>query len=1205
MEELIHEADSNGRANTKYRGVKPIVADSIGPDLFRLRESGRGGGIETFDMNRGRKYSAAVDFIDSNNYWDNYNADLDEVAGDAHFGAEQTYDYFKSKFNRNSFDDNGAKIRSFIHYGNNYVNAFWNGFVMTYGDGNGKGITPLTTVDICGHEIAHAVTTYSAGLIYRNESGALNESFSDIFGNAIEWFADSTQFSWRMGEDIMASKNGIRNMANPKTHRDPHTYKGQYWYSGTGDNGGVHTNSGVQNYWFYLLCEGKTGTNDNNDNYQVDSIGIHKAEQIAYRNLTVYLTNSSDYEEARYYGIQSAGDLYGYCSKELEATTNAWYAVGVGQPYDSSAVSADFTADSLYCQGNETVRFVNRSLNAKSFVWSFGDGDTSHAVHPTHEYGQQGSFTVSLAVESCYNGFQDTLVRTQFITIDSTRDICSGILMPYATWDTVRACSGFVYDHAGESNYTGLHRDTLTIDFATSDSALLTFLEFDYETNYDSVYVYDGYSPSSGNLIGGFTGTYLPNNGNAISLYSGAVTLVHFSDPFVVGTGFKARFEAKRPALSLTHSPDTTACFGTEVHLSMKGSGGDPADHYYSWNSMEFSDSISFIAQQDTSFEITFGDLCMREFVTDSIHLEVLDPITFSQSGNPTLCQGQSTIIWLNPRGGKGVYDFTYSDGGGAVGRKSITRQLNGLLPGEHPFWVSFTDQCTPGPDTAFYTIRVRDSLSLSLNSDTTICMGTTLDLQAFAEGGNGNYSFVWDDGTSGSSRVVRPGSNQSYAVTLKDGCSRFEPKASLNVTVLDSLKIEISSPDLVCYGETTTLTATVTGGLEKDRIVRWANYKVQGLTLTKEIREEEEFIATVEDGCSVDAATASALVLVRTKLSLKASADQTVCDYDTSTLSVVPAGGISENYRVTWNQGLPDGLSHEVSPSFTTVYLATLRDGCSDSATAIITIEVHDFAIPDFEVDPEDVCLGDTIKLSNTGDTGPGYSHAWDVTGQTGLTGADVQYASNSAGVFDVELKTTTPEGCIYILEKQNAVEVWENPRSYFEFDFDTIRYTNQRVQTRNRSSFGRDYTWLVGDEFYSSESEPLMEFDYTGINYANRTVPVTLIAMNEIGCSDTLSKPLTILGTSNVFQANAFTPDGDGLNDDFGLIHSNFEELEFWITNRLGVIVFQSESKDDRWDGTTKGKLVQPGLYNLFIRGTDLYGNPVEEQSTVLVVY
>lgn len=131
-----------------------------------------------------------------------------------------TYDYFLKNFGRNSFDGNGAKIRSYIHYRSNYVNAFWNGYVMTYGDGNGSSWYPLTSVDICGHEVTHAVTTNSAGLIYRYESGALNESFSDIFGNAIEFYADSTQFDWGMGEDITSSGRGLRNMAKPNDFRD-------------------------------------------------------------------------------------------------------------------------------------------------------------------------------------------------------------------------------------------------------------------------------------------------------------------------------------------------------------------------------------------------------------------------------------------------------------------------------------------------------------------------------------------------------------------------------------------------------------------------------------------------------------------------------------------------------------------------------------------------------------------------------------------------------------------------------------------------------------------------------------------------------------------------------------------------------------------------------------------------------------------------
>ena len=122
----------------------------------------------------------------------------------------------------------------------------------------------------------------------------------------------------------------LRNMANPNAENQPDTYLGDDWYTGTGDNGGVHFNSGVQNFWFYLLCNGGTGTNDLGNDYDVDSLGMEKASAIAYRTLTYYLTSASKYLDARLGSIQAAEDLYGTCSDEVNAVKHAWYAVGVG-----------------------------------------------------------------------------------------------------------------------------------------------------------------------------------------------------------------------------------------------------------------------------------------------------------------------------------------------------------------------------------------------------------------------------------------------------------------------------------------------------------------------------------------------------------------------------------------------------------------------------------------------------------------------------------------------------------------------------------------------------------------------------------------------------------------------------------------------------------------------------------------------------------
>jgi len=241
---------------------------------------------------------------------------------------------------------------------------------MTYGDGDGVNFTPLVCLDVVGHEITHGVTQYSANLRYLGESGALNESFSDIFGNEVEFAKEGVPGSgtgnWRMGEDITPSGLGIRNMQNPNEFNDPDTYLGTYWVTtGSGDAGGVHTNSGVQNFWFYLLCEGGSGTNDHGNAYNVSAIGFTKAAAIAYRNLTVYLTPSSNYYAARVGAINSAIDLYGAGSPEVQAVMDAWDAVGVYAPVTPSGI---LVWEGVLGGGDYSGAFINTFLTSAGFT---------------------------------------------------------------------------------------------------------------------------------------------------------------------------------------------------------------------------------------------------------------------------------------------------------------------------------------------------------------------------------------------------------------------------------------------------------------------------------------------------------------------------------------------------------------------------------------------------------------------------------------------------------------------------------------------------------------------------------------------------------------------------------------------------------------------------------------------------------------------
>ncbi len=323
--EGCQEASVEAHGNTRYHGEQTFITDSVASDQYRLRDYSRLAAIETYDMNTfsADTIEAAIDFTDDDNFWDNANDKFDDAAVDVHWGMQQTFDYYYNVHDRLSYDDQGSPIISYVHVGVNWFNARWTGTWAEFGDGSDN---PLTSIDVVSHELTHGVTRHTAGLVYRNESGALNESFSDIFGNAVELYAIPDSFSW----DVGIGNFQFRSMSNPNGFNDPDTYFGNHWFTEDADNGGVHTNSSVQNYWFYLLSEGGTGINDLGNSYDMTGLGIDTAAAIAYRNLSTYLTTSSTYFDARYGAILSAEDLYGPCSNAVLQTIHAWYAVGVG-----------------------------------------------------------------------------------------------------------------------------------------------------------------------------------------------------------------------------------------------------------------------------------------------------------------------------------------------------------------------------------------------------------------------------------------------------------------------------------------------------------------------------------------------------------------------------------------------------------------------------------------------------------------------------------------------------------------------------------------------------------------------------------------------------------------------------------------------------------------------------------------------------------
>ncbi len=321
-----------GKVKTRYYGEKSVVVDSIAPGEYLLQDFSRGKGIVTINDYTDSPFTSDSPTFDLENDFD------DDAAGDAHWAASRYFDWLRDSFGFNSIDNDGHELRSVIHLneGESVVNAFWNGRFATFGDGDCTGYGPLTSIDVVSHEFTHGLTRFNSGMVYRYESGGLNESMSDMFGKGLEYYLNPTGFTWEIAHDFRrdTTENVFRNMANPNTRNHPKYYKGRFWSSSEA----VHTNSNVMNHWFYLLVEGGTGTNENGDNFNVQKLGMDKTMQVVFTIQTAYLVPNSDYYHAYQSTLEVAADMWGIDSWEYTAVVNAWHAVGI-------SVVEDFTLD--------------------------------------------------------------------------------------------------------------------------------------------------------------------------------------------------------------------------------------------------------------------------------------------------------------------------------------------------------------------------------------------------------------------------------------------------------------------------------------------------------------------------------------------------------------------------------------------------------------------------------------------------------------------------------------------------------------------------------------------------------------------------------------------------------------------------------------------------------------------------------------------
>lgn len=1072
-ENLICTVDVPATATTKYSGVKSFTVDNTGPSAYRLRETGRGGGIQTLNMKNGTNYAAAVDFTNTTTSWTT--TGVDQAATDAHWGAEMTWDYYMLNHGRNSVDGAGYNLLSYVHYSTAYNNAFWDGTRMTYGDGSGS-YTIFTGLDVCGHEITHGVTSNSSNLTYSNESGALNESYSDIFGNSIENYARPTQWSWKIGEDITVSGNGLRNMSNPNLFSNPDTYLGTFWYTGTADNGGVHTNSGVSNYWYYLLVQGGTGTNDISNSYTVTGLGWTAASRIAFRANTVYYTPSTNYSTARNLSIQAAIDLYGICSNEVKQTTNAWYAVGVGPAY-TSTVSSNFNASTTsFCAVPATISFNNTTAGGMTYQWDFGDGSSvSTATNPAHTYTANGTYSVKLKSTGCLSSV-DSITKVSYITISTPANPTTtgasrcgtGTLSLGASggtqlyWYTSPTGTGTPVN-IGTSYTTPSLTNTTTyyvvntatnapVFGASTSSAVGTGGNYNTATAYD---IFDVYQPCTLKTVIAYASTAgnrtieLRNSSNAIitstviNMVVGTNTLnLNFALP--VATGLRLGLNAAS-ACNLFRTNAGAPAYPMNIGglLDITGTSAGTAGFlyfYYNWQVQK--------------------NACTSAPIAVTASVGVGPTLTVN---SPTICNGQSVNLTAG-----GATTYSWSSG--------QTTSSIAITPTASASYTVYgtTASCT---NSLVSSILVNPNPTVTVNS-ATICNGQSVNLTA-----SGATTYSWSSGQTTSSIAVTPTASTSYSVTGYNGtCSNLNVA---NITVNPSPTVTVNSAT-ICNGQSINLTATGA------TTYSWSSGQTTASIAVTPTASVSYSVTGTTGSCS-NTKVSNITVNPNPTVTVNSA---TVCSGQSVNLTASGATTYS------WSSGQTTA-SISITPTASTSYSVTGYNGtCSNVNVANITVN----STPTVTVNSATICNGQSINLTASGAT----TYSWS-SGQTTSSIAVTPTASTTYSV------TGTTGSCTDV--KVSNITV--NPTPTVAVNSATI-CNGQSVNLT--ASGATTYSWSSGQTTSSVSVSPASTTSYsvTGYNGSCSNTQVSNIIVNPT--------PVVTINSPNICTGQTATLTGSG---------------------------------------------------------------------------
>ena len=661
-----------------------------------------------------------------------------------------------------------------------------------------------------------------------------------------------------------------------------------------------------------------------------------------------------------------------------------------------------------------------------------------------------------------------------------------------------------------------------------------------------------------------------------------------------------------------TEAPqDVILCEGEELSLEVSPQSYHPPSFYWEM-ATDQSPDFARIAHSDSVFQYTNDSVLWSQtgsqfrvlaqnfcgsFYSPEALLIVRPPLGLEVSEDTVLCTGQTALLWAQAKGGdtlnyEWVWQPTLEEGAQIVANPDQSTR----------YVVTLYDACSQAPLQDSVWVQRREPLTLEMpHSDTLICIGSSLEIEAWVQGGLTDSIRYFDL----ENREVAP----RYTTTLteegfvgfrvEDGCSEEQPQEQIWVGFLDPLRVEIDAIDTLCVGQSVVLLARAFGGLESAHHVEWEQQGFNDSEFEVWPRETQAFSVLLTDGCTVIPDSASITVWVRAPLALELSGPDGVCPLTNIAIQAQAQGGIPNQYAYNWTGFMETGSELQDQPEATTEYRVVLSDGCSETADALWVVEVFPNPNLDFEVSPTVLCQYEEAGIvHNNRNLAP-------IVSSQVLIGEDYNIENNlhfnqvfhNPGMFSYAISLTDANGCSSDTILNDVVEVVAMPHPDFTFVPEHITIAQPLVTFTNTSRFADYVEWDFGEGSTSTSSSQGITYYDTGF------YTVTLRAFNRLGCDSLVEQRIQIRDIYIASVPNAFSPDDNLLNEVWKPTIRGVQDYKVQIYNRWGDLVYQSDVLEEGWNGRlfNTGEPLPEGVYTYIISIRDINNEPQSESGTL----